>query len=484
MKKKCLSLAALVFLLVGCNNNAANNSSNINNNPNCYIKEKTTIEFLCLTDGNFKAELKRMIEEFQSVEPNVTVNLTNPAAAGNYGVLEKTVISGFYKNDYPDIVQCYPDNVVKYIDAKWDKAINLDPYLNNEQYGLKEEKSDYLEAFLKEGSKYSKEGTYSLPFCKSTELLYYNADVLINLDLSSVDASINNGQPLTEDYLNNLTWEELFNKLCPAIKSYDATVNNIYDEGLNSGIFTYDSDENFFITIANHYGYGYTSTLDNGKGSIDFNNPEMINKIKELRAAKDKGYLQTRGSYQNYVSDLFISKKALFTVSSTAGLSYNYDSNNPFTIGVAKLPKAEGKEYSTINQGGSVCILNHNDSNRSLASYLFWKHITNEKNSSSWAIKTGYMGIRNSSYLSEEYQAALSPSDNSNLYAKAVSANLKMIKEVRDNTFDTALFRGSGNARTSVGKLITACLDKDTAVSDIDTLFARYAKDAESYLGD
>ena len=483
MRRKCLSLAILTFLLASCNNANSSNNSNNNNNIDCFIKNKTTIQFLCLTDGNFKAELERMINEFKSVEPNVTVNLTNPAAAGNYGVLEKTVISGFYKDDYPDIVQCYPDNVVKYIDDKWDKAINLDPYLNNEQYGLKEEKNDYLKAFLNEGRKYSKEGTYSLPFCKSTELLYYNADVLLNLNLSTIDSSINNGQPLDENYLNNLTWEELFNKLCPAIKEYDATVEDIYDNGLNSGIFTYDSDENFFITLAKHYGYGYTSTKEDGTGSIDFNNEQMINKIKEMRSAKDNGYLQTRGSYGNYVSDLFISKKALFTVSSTAGLSYNYDASHPIGIGVAKLPKAEGGNYSAINQGGSVCILDHKDNDRTLASYLFWKHITNEKNSSSWAVKTGYMGIRNSSYQSDEYQAALSPSDSSNLYAKAVSANLKMISQVRDQTFDTALFRGSGNARTNVGKLLTDSLDEETDIGDIDELFASYAADAESYLG-
>ena len=94
------------------------------------------------------------------------------------------------------------------------------------------------------------------------------------------------------------------------------------------------------------------------------------------------------------------------------------------------------------------------------------------------------MGIRNSSYQSDEYQAALSPSDSSNLYAKAVSANLKMISQVRDQTFDTALFRGSGNARTNVGKLLTDSLDEETDIGDIDELFASYAADAESYLGD
>ena len=480
MKKKCLALSVVLFLLTSCQNANANSNNSVNNDENCFIKENTTIEFLCLTDNHYKSELERMIKEFKEAEPHVTVNLTNPSAAGNYTVLEKTVISGFYKEDYPDIVQCYPDNVVKYID--WHKAINLDNYLNNEKYGLKEEKDDYIETFLTEGSQYSTTGTYSLPFCKSTELMYYNADVLLNLDLSSVDDSINNGLPLNEDYLNNLTWEELFGKLCPALKTYNQT-HQIYVDNSSSGIFTYDSDENLFITLANQYGYGYTS-LNNGKGSIDFDNTGMKNLMKTLKAAKDNGYLQTRGSYDDYVSSLFTGRQSLFTVSSTAGLSYNYNNKDPFAIGVAKLPKAEGKNYSSINQGPSVCILDHEDENRSLAAYLFWKYITNEKNSSSWAINTGYMGIRNSSYLSNEYKAAIEVKDKTDLYAQAVADNLKMIKEVSGTTFNTAVFRGSSNARTNVGILLKDCLTADDLDATIDTLFKNSSDDAKSYLGD
>ena len=68
MRRKCLSLAILTFLLAGCNNANSSNNSNNNNNIDCFIKNKTTIQFLCLTDGNFKAELERMINEFKSVD--------------------------------------------------------------------------------------------------------------------------------------------------------------------------------------------------------------------------------------------------------------------------------------------------------------------------------------------------------------------------------------------------------------------------------
>jgi hypothetical protein len=39
-----------------------------------------------------------------------------------------------------------------------------------------EDKADYVTAFMDEGKKYSVAGTYSLPNCKSTELMFWNKE--------------------------------------------------------------------------------------------------------------------------------------------------------------------------------------------------------------------------------------------------------------------------------------------------------------------
>jgi len=468
MKTKAFYFLLIPFLLTGCNNSQKEDGDSQKQEENYLIKEDTSIDFLCMVNDSYKAELQRMINDFEKEEPHVKVRLYNPLGSGDYAAIERVIVSGFFKEDYPDITQCYPDNVVKYIAQGY--AVNLDAYLNNETYGLVgADKDDYISSFLNEGKQYSTKGTYSLPFCKSTELLYYNADVLLDLDLSGIDASINNGQPLTASYLDNLTWEELFDKLCPALKALNDSLDDdhkIYtnipgkdaSDFSNDGIFTYDSDENFFITLANQYGYGYTSLTEDGKGSIDFNNPEMKALIKKLYDARQNGYLQTKGTYLDYVSELFVEQKSLLTISSTAGLTYLYNKNNPFSIGVAKIPHPEGKDYSSINQGPSVCILDHDNPNRALASFLLWKHITNKSNSSAWSLKTGYMGIRNSSYETDEYKAAISVGEDANKLEIATADNLKKIASVREQTFNTAVFKGSGDARTNVGNLLSGIL--------------------------
>ena len=487
MNKNYFYCLLIPLLLAGCSSNNNNSESKDTDDSNAIIKEDVTINFLSMTDGDYLAVLEDIVDDFMKSEPHVKVNIYNPLGTGNYSTLEKYVIAGFFKEDYPDIVQCYPDNVVRYIARGY--AVALDDYLDNKTYGIRNESgSDYIEAFMDEGSAYDTEGTtYSLPFCKSTELMYYNEDALLGLDLSDIDSSINNGQPLTAEYLNQLTWEELFDKLSPAIVSKNSGLpdnEKIYKDTESSCILAVDSDENYFITLAHQYGYGYTSVDENGQGSIDFDNPEMKNLIKKLKTAKDNKYLQTRGTYLDYVSELFVNKEALFTISSTAGLTYTVPGKDDeqFSVGVARIPYAEGHEYSSINQGPSVCILDHKDENRSLASYLLWKHLTNEVNATTWALSTGYMGIRNSTYTSAEYQSALTPTESATPYQVTESKNFKMVAEVRDFTFNTALFKGSSNARTNVGRLLKDCLNNLDLDTNIDQLFKYYSDEAKTHL--
>ena len=481
MNKKYLYFLLIPFVLSGCvNKTNSNKTNNANKDDVGFIKEDVSIDFLCMADARYLNKLKEIVEDFESTEPHVKVNLSNPLGSGNYAMLENSVVAGYFKGNHPDIVQCYPDNVVKYISRGF--ALELDKYLDNPQYGIKENgENDYIEAFLKEGANYTVKGTYSLPFCKSTELMYYNADVLLGLNLPG----INDNNPLDEQYLDSLTWEELFDNLCPALKNYNDSLNDnekILKSSDNSAFFTYDSDENFFITLANQYGYGYTSIDENGHGSIDFDNDGMKTLVKKMKAAKDAGYLQTKGTYHTYVSSLFQNQQALFTISSTASIIYNYNEDKPFTVGVAHIPYAKGKGYLSINQGPSVCILDHNNENRALASYLLWRHMTNKTNSLDWALYTGYMGIRKSSYEDQKYKDALVVEDKTDLYKLLQAENLNKIAEVSSYTFNTSVFKGSSNARTNVGLLLRNCLLSDGADETIDNLFKESSDEAKSHL--
>jgi ABC-type glycerol-3-phosphate transport system substrate-binding protein len=227
--------------------------------------------------------------------------------------------------------------------------------MSNATYGLSADNlADYIPSFIEEGQTYPIKGTYSVPWDKSSELMYWNQDALNGLNLSSIDSTINGGNPLSQSYFDSITWEELFGKLCPAITTYNnglAADKKILDTtDPKAAIFTYDSDDNLFITLAAQYGYDYTAVnATTGEGEILFNNTGMKTKLKVFNDAYKKGYIQTKGSYSNYTSDLFTTNKTLFTVSSTAGASYNFSSSNPMNIGVGRIPHAEGRDATSCN---------------------------------------------------------------------------------------------------------------------------------------
>lgn len=191
---------------------------------NGVITVPTTITLWSTTGKATQPALEKYIEEFKSAQPNVTV--TNEYVSGSYSDLENKVVTGFSSNNYPDLVVAYPDHVADYLD--YGKAVDLSAFILNDYVGLTEEDAnDYVDSFMSEGMNYTQTGMYSVPWCKSTELMFYN-ETLIGVDLSAYDATINNGNALDADYLNSLTWEELFNKLCPALENIILQITILY----------------------------------------------------------------------------------------------------------------------------------------------------------------------------------------------------------------------------------------------------------------
>ncbi len=484
MNKKFISVITLplmVAAMVGCSKTAPSESSSATTGP--LIKEKTEITLWSITGKNNQAQLQSYIDKFMKAEPNVTVN--NVIQTGmSYNELKEAVIKGFSANNYPDMVQCYADHVAEYI--KYGKAVNLDSYIDNAEYGwTAEDKADIYQSFITEGQEYATAGTYSVPYCKSTEAMYYNADILIGLDLSKYDSSINGGKKLSAAYLDDLTWEELFEHLCPAIVAYnDSLPDNkkiLKNDQDYSAVFAYDSDDNLFITLAKQYGINYTSVdTTTGKGKFNFGEGEdktkMETLLKKFAEYAKKGYIISKGSAgNNYTNTYFTKQNTLFSVGSTGGYKYQFDSTNPMNVGVAKIPHAEGKSQYTINQGPSLSILDHSDANKKLASWLLYKTITDEECSLDWALNSGYMGIRKSNTSNDEYKDA---SDYESKDAKTIdrlsayNMTYSGRSDVLNSLYVSPAFVGSSTARTQVGAIITKVLTKtNDAEKDIDSWF-------------
>ncbi len=478
---KCVAVLFSVALVSACNKGGNNKPSKTTDSSidslideNGVLKEKTSINLWSIVGTNNQPTLNDQIDAFMKAQPNITV--TSTIVSGSYNDLKEATVKGFTGNNYPDLVQCYADHVAEYIN--YGKAVELEKYMFNDKVGwTDEEYSDLLTDYLDEGKEYLIDGTYSVPWCKSTEQMFYNEDVLIGLDLSAYDKTINGGKPLNKSYIENLTWDELFNKLCPAIVAHDNAVPEsqklVKTDQSYHAVFAYDSDDNLFITLAKQYGYGYTSVdKETGTASIDFNNDGMKSVLKTFHEAAKKGYIISKGSAgSNYTNTYFTAQNTLFSVGSTGGVKYQFSAENPMNVGVARIPQADANNAYSINQGPSICVLDHNDENRKLASWLFYKFISNTDNSTDWVLDTGYSPIRQSTLDNEAYvESADWKAKKEKTLERVMAYSRAKINDV-GTLFVSPAFKGSSTARNQVSGLMTKALTTTNDISEIDKWF-------------
>ena len=447
-----------------------------------FIEEDTEILVQTTFNDTFGQIFKDAVDAVQKKEPHLTVKYDK--YSGSYTDLKDEVIKGVPAGNYADVVAAYPDSVADFITSNI--QLKMDRFMNNSEYGwTEEEKNDFYEAYLAEGSNYSIPGTYSLPIAKSTEAMYYDSDKIIGLNLASIDPTINGGNAITEEYLNNLTWDELFDKFAPALLAYRETLPTeeakkaFLDQETYSdwAVVGYDSDDNLFITLAEQYGYGYTS-MDQvtGNGKIDFVNDGMKNLMRKFNAAYKNKYFTTKGIIGTNVNYRSNADAMLFSIGSTGGVNYQFSKDNPKNVGVARIPQAPGRDPKLIQQGPSLAFLKHtgdDSNNRALGAWLFYKELTSVRSSIAWATVTGYSPIRKSVAESDDF---LEFSDPENFLPKT-SDRLKAInaayqESTMDYLFTSPVFKGSSEARTQVGGLATKAIGSADLEAEIDKLFS------------
>lgn len=395
---------------------------------------------------------------------NVTVNI-EVSYQGGYDDIEKKIKNGFSTGDVPTLAIAYPDHVADYLAMDVQNrgyVVNLANYINDDKIGFGKESwlgdgavSDFVPAFYSEGTKYAKAGVYSLPFMKSSEVLFYNADRVLaygkNYTPTGTAAPLSTKSAI-EAFLKSMTWDQ-FMDFCAYIKAQDT------GKTLVAPAF-YDADENLFISQSYQQDIPYLSIKSDGTCSVDFNNDQAKAMVKSLKKNYDDGLFVTKGTQGVYGSQNFVDQKTLFSIGSSGGTGYQ-DPKGTFNAAAVKVPYA-GTKPLYVSQGPTLAILNNtslsNEVNALRAKYAFKfvKYLT------STAVNTvlcanfseGYSPVRTSCYSSEAYQNFLVDNEDT-LIGKAAQV---VTNDLSDKYLWSPAVKGSSKARDEVGGIITQVL--------------------------
>ena len=398
--------------------------------------------------------IAEIIESFEELYPNITVVQTS---LGDYTTLRDTITSGIAADELPTIAQTYPDHVALYIHGEVMRE--LDSYLastkevtlsdnTKEKYGLTEaEQDEYVDGFWAEGTIYDSVGTmYSMPFNKSTEVLYYNKTIF-------------------EKYGWNVptTWEEIVE----VASSFKETTEYaaLRADGKKAAGFSYDSEANLFITMTQQWGGGYTGFDNSGKGAFLFDNVQSKAAMDFYKKAFDAELLATTTHFgTNYSSDAFKAGQIIMTLGSSAGASYNVPSDGAFTVGVAPYPqKAGSTNKQVIQQGTNVSLFKRGDAQEELAGWLFMKFLTNYDSALLWCTETAYFPIRKDVLTSTAYADHISgkavDKDGNVIYKPTTQQLAQAVGLAQADWFFTNVaFVGSSKARDNAELIVQGIL--------------------------
>ncbi len=416
------------------------------------------------------------IEAFEAKYPGWKVEHTQP---GGYDEVLSKVRSDLTAGLQPDLAYCYADHVAQYIESG--KVVDMSKYLTNaesytytvgeeehkvERIGFtEEEKASFITGYFEEGfaknfTGYEDAGLdenalLTLPFVKSTEVLYYNPDALEELGYEEPPK----------------TWKELW-EICAAAK----------DEWDSCTPLGYDSEANWFITMAQQKEFGYTST--DPTNHYLFNNDGAKAWLNEIKGYYTNKYFTTQQIYGSYTSSLFVKGPEdgglIFCIGSTGGAK-NQSGGELFTTEVAPIPGIDEDHMQCISQGPSLVMLTggqgaSNASEKEIMTFQFVKELLDVKFQSKFSRASGYAPMRTDVYKEENFARFREGEDEDG--NRLTGTDLIVSKCIKAGTGDdfngrlfvSPAFVGSSTARQQMTSVVQFVLlgqkDAATALAD------------------
>ena len=304
------------------------------------------------------------IAKFQTQYPNIKVNAVLSGGYGDTLTKIQTTVKG--GGTPPDVAVLLSTDLYSLVDASL--IVPMDDYIT--AAGGDKYTSDFYPAFLA-NSKYQNH-IWSLPFQRSTPVLYYNKDLF-------TAAGLDPNKPPT-------TYQDLVATAAKLTKADGSQWGmEISSDGIPYWLF-----QCFVI------GNGANVITPGVANKVNFNGPEVNNALKSFISLANTTKVMPTGIllWANMPND-FVNGKAAMIYHSSGSLA-NILKQAKFQVGVS-FPVGD-KGYGAPTGGGNMYILKGIPQANQDAAWKFVQFMSSSDIQADWSINTGYIAARASSY--------------------------------------------------------------------------------------
>lgn len=326
--------------------------------------EQTELSFYypIAVGGPLTSVIEKMTEEFTKENPDIKVK---PIYTGSYADTTTKVQAGVQAKQPPDVAVLLTTELYSMIDSN--AVIPLDDFIAKEDPSYIE---DFYPAFMSNAQSEGK--TYSIPFQRSTIVLYYNKDAFKKAGLDPEKPPAN--------------WDEL------------VTAAKQLNQNGQSGIEIPGSGFAYWmfqlLSLQNSPDGGNLMSPDGKK--VFFDTPENVEALQYWVDLTKKHKVMPEGilDWATVPSD-FLAEKTAMIIHTTGNLT-NIKNSAAFDFGVAFLPM--NKQYGSPTGGGNFYVFKDIEPKKQEAAWKFIKFMTEPERAAQWSIDTGYVAVRKSAY--------------------------------------------------------------------------------------
>ncbi len=379
MKKYVVSILVLILLLVGCNSNSkevvitepvsAPTATEVKPEEpevkELLIDQAVEVEFWHAMSGGHEEALQAIVDRFNEQSEFITVKATNQ---GSYSDLQQKIMAAARAKGLPTISQVTTNIVPEFIQNNF--VVSLDSFIENETYGFSQAELEDLVDIFRQSSSWNG-SYYTLPFSKSTRILFYNKGLL---EANGLDVP--------------KTWDDIRH------------ISEVVTKDKVVGMGFENSFEMEFESILLQMGGEYVNeeTLE-----AHFGSEVGVKALGLIKGMIDDGIARTAGE-DGYMSNPFGRGDVAMYIGSSAGLPFvRSAAEGNIEWSATVLPTYNGSA-ATPFAGNDVIMYNQSTELEQLAAWEFMKYLTSTEVTAEWAMKSGYLPVRYSALNLDTYK--------------------------------------------------------------------------------